>query len=179
MSQNIADFYTVAAANDFARKFQFRVVQLAQTNFNENALVYLESAALPGRLINNVQVPFEGLQFNVPGTASYPGSDNYSVTFRCDASYNIRSILEATTFTTFDESTSTGDYSLPGPQSVITLNLLDKLNVPIKQYNLVGAYVKEVGEMAYDLGDAGTVQTVTATLAYQYWNVINIAAVGP
>ena len=69
MAQNISDFYRSVQQNDFARQFQFRVVQLANTNFNESELIYVETANLPGRAINNVQVPFMGLNFNVPGTA--------------------------------------------------------------------------------------------------------------
>jgi hypothetical protein len=177
MSQNIQDFYRVATARDFARKFQFRVLQLGNTNFNENALVYLESANLPGRQITNQTVPFMGLNFNVPGTVTYPGSNAYSVTFRCDQNYDIRTVLEASTFGVFNEKGvegapgSFGDYRIPDASSLITLELLDKSLNPVRVYNLVGAYVAQVGEMSYALGDTGTIQTVTAQLAYQYWEV--------
>jgi hypothetical protein len=178
MSQNIQDFYRVATARDFARKFQFRVLQLGNTNFNENALVYLESASLPGRTITNQTVPFMGLNFNVPGTVTYPNSNNYTVTFRCDQNYDIRTVLEASTFGVFNElgtegnPGSFGDYRIPDASSLITLELLDKSLNPVRVYNLVGAYVVSVGEMQYNLGDTGTVQTVQANLAYQYWQVV-------
>jgi hypothetical protein len=171
MAQNIADFYRTVQQNDFARQFQFRVVQLANTNFGEDQLVYLETANLPGRAINNIAVPFMGLQFNVPGTASYPGSDAWAVTFRCDQSYNIRATLENATFNTFDDSTSTGDYNIARNSSVITLNLLNKTGGTARQYTLYGAYVVNVGDIAYNLGDNGSIVTVPATLAYQYWRV--------
>lgn len=171
MAQNISDFYRVVQQNDFARQFQFRVVQLANTNFNEDQLVYLETATLPGRSLNNIQVPFMGLNFNVPGTASYPGSENYSVTFRCDQNYNIRAVLENATFNSFDDGTSTGDYNIARNSSVITLNLLGKNGSTIRQYTLYGAYVVSVQDSTYNLGDAGSIVTVPATLAYQYWRV--------
>lgn len=174
MAQNIADFYRSVQQNDFARQFQFRVLQLANTNFGEDQLVYLETANLPGRAINNIAVPFMGLQFNVPGTASYPGSDAWSVTFRCDQSYNIRATLENATFNTFDDGTSTGDYNIARNSSVITLNLLDKAGGVARQYTLYGAYVVNVGDIAYNLGDNGSIVTVPATLAYQYWRVTSI-----
>jgi len=175
MAQNISDFYTAVTTNDFARQFQFRVSQLANTNFGPTELVYLETANLPGRAINNVPVPFMGLQFNVPGTASYPGSDAWNVTFRCDQSYNIRATLENATFNAFDDSTSTGDYNLARRTSVITLDLLGKGGSEdvIRQYNLIGAYVVSVGDIAYNLGDNGSIVTVPATLAYQYWRVVD------
>lgn len=171
MAQNISDFYRSVQEKDFARQFQFRLVQLANTNFGEDTLVYVETAALPGRSITNVQVPFMGLQFNVPGTATYPGSDGYAVTFRCDQNYNIRAVLENATFNTFDDGTSTGDYNIARNSSVITMNLLNKAGGTARQYTLYGAYVVSVGESSYNLGDSGTIQTVPTTLAYQYWRV--------
>jgi hypothetical protein len=171
MAQNISDFYRTVQQRDFARQFQFRVVQLANTNFDESQLIYAETATLPGRAITNIPVPFMGLQFNVPGTATYPGSDAYAITFRCDQAYNIRAILENATFNTFDDGTSTGDYNIARNSSVITLNLLNKNGNTARQYTLYGAYVVSVGESSYNLGDNGTIQTVPATLAYQYWRV--------
>lgn len=171
MAQNISDFYRAVQQQDFARQFQFRVVQLANTNLNESQLVYLETASLPGRTINNVQVPFMGLNFNVPGTASYPGSESYSVTFRCDQNYNIRGLLENATFNTFDDGTSTGNFNIARNSSVITLNLLGKNGSTVRQYTLYGAYVTSVGDMTYNIGDNGGIVTCPATLAYQYWRV--------
>ena len=171
MSQNIADFYTSVQANDFARQFQFRVVQLANITFNDTSLVYVETANLPGRAISNIAVPFMGLQFNVPGTASYPGSDAWTVTFRCDQSYNIRTALENATIATFDDSSSTGAYNIATPASNIVLALLGKDGSFIRQYTLFGAYVQSIGDIAYNLGDNGTIVTVPTTLAYQYWRV--------
>jgi hypothetical protein len=171
MAQNISDFYRSVQTKDFARQFQFRVSQLANTNFFEDTLVYLETANLPGRTINNTQVPFMGLNFNVPGTASYTGSDSYAVTFRCDQDYDIRSTLENATFNTFDDQSSAGNYNIARDSSVITLDLLGKAGGIVRQYTLYGAYVVSVGDITYNVGDNGTIQTVPATLAYQYWKV--------
>ena len=171
MSQNISDFYRAAQQRDFARQNQFRVLQLGNTNFGEQDFVYIETASIPGRTIVNQQVPFMGLDFNVPGTAKYPGSDAWNVVFRCDQNYNIRAVLESMTFNTFDDGTSTGSYGTPANSSVITLNLIGKQMETIRQYTLYGAYVVSVPAMNYTLGDAGSVVTCETTLAYQYWRV--------
>ncbi len=175
MAQNISDFYRSVQQRDFARQFQFRLVQLANTNFGEDTLIYVETATLPGRSINNIQVPFMGLNFNVPGTASYPGSESYSVTFRCDQNYDIRAALEEATFNTFDDQTSSGDFNIARDASVVTLNLLNKNNSTARQYTLYGAYIVSVGDVTYNLGDNGTIQTIPATLAYQYWRVTSLS----
>lgn len=171
MAQNISDFYRAVQQQDFARQFQFRVVQLANTNLSESQLVYLETASLPGRTINNIQVPYMGLNFNVPGTASYPGSESYAVTFRCDQNYNIRGLLENATFNTFDDGTSTGNFNIARNSSVISLNLLGKNGTTVRQYTLYGAYVTSIQDTAYNIGDNGGIVTIGATLAYQYWRV--------
>lgn len=171
MSQNISNFYTQVVAKDFARQHRFRIAtwQLKDTgDIGEEDLVYLETANLPGRAINNVAVPFMGLNFNVPGTANYPGSDAYAVTFRCDSAFDLRSKLESATFKTFNDANSSATYDI-SRGSVLTMNLLGKVNQTIRTYTLYGVYVVSVGELSFNLGDNGTVQTVPVTLAYQYW----------
>jgi hypothetical protein len=166
---NIQNFYQTAALQDFARVFQFRLDFYNNIDFTESHLVYVETAALPGRAINNIAVPYMGLSFNVPGTASYPGSAAYNVTFRCDQNYDIRSALEASTFLTFDEGSSTGNYNLPTSDSRLAMTLLNKQGVPVRSYTLFGAYIQSLADAAYDIKDTGTIQTVQATIAYQYW----------
>lgn len=178
MSQNIQDFYTQVIKKDFARQHQFRIGAWSVDNtvpIGENDFVYLETATLPGRAINNVSVPFMGMNFNVPGTASYPGSDAYAVTFRCDSAYDLRSKLEAATFATFNDQSSNNNYEIDR-SSILTLELLDKKMSPVRQYNLYGVWVVSVGELSYNLGDNGTIQIVPVTLAYQYWRPVNIGA---
>jgi hypothetical protein len=166
---SIQNFYNVAARHDFARLFQFRVDFLGNVPFGEKHLTYVETATLPGRSINNVVVPYMGMNFNVPGTISYPGSTNYTLTFRCDEDYDIRSSLEAMMFDTFDEAFSAGNYRLPGEESKLVMTLLNKDFEPVRAYTLFGVYVQAIQDTQYDIKDTGTIATVQATLAYQFW----------
>lgn len=174
MANNIQTFYRTAQQQDFARLFQFQLVKFGNLNLDPvRDLIYVETASLPGRAINNIQVPYMGLQFNVPGTASYPGSAGYNVTFRCDQSYRIRDILEASTFNTFSDSTTTGTYATPAQGSDVILWLLDKSGAPTREYTLFGSYVQSLADTAYDVKDNGTISTVQATIAYQFWRLTN------
>jgi hypothetical protein len=167
---SIQQFYTAAQNRDFARVFQFRLVSFGNIQFDPTThLVYVESASLPGRQITNVPVPYMGLSFNVPGTASYPGSAGYNVTFRCDQNYNLRSALEAALFNAFDEANSTGDYNIPTQASTLTMELLNKTMDVVRSYKLFGVYVQSLQDAAYNVTDTGTVQTIQASLAYQFW----------
>lgn len=177
--QTIQKFYTTASQRDFARVFQFRLNSFGNINFGKEQLTYVETASLPGRQINNVQVPYMGLQFNLPGTVSYPGSTGYAVTFRCDQNYDLRAALEAALFNTFDEATSTGEYRLPSAGNTLTMELLDRNMNPVRFYTLFGVYLQSIADTGYDIKDNGTIQTIQATLAYQFWRAGNTITGGP
>jgi hypothetical protein len=176
----IGKFYDIAHENDFARLFQFQVTgKFGNVNFGNDHLVYIETASLPGRAINNIPVPYRGLSFNLPGTVSYPGSAGYQVTFRCDENYDIRAALEAATFNTFDEATSTGEYSLPSPENTLILNLIGKTATDIKRvYKLFGVYIQNIADTQYDVKDTGNIASVQCTLAYQFWRAGDAANIG-
>ena len=170
---SIQTFYQIAQAKEFARVFQFRLLSLGDVEDFGSHSVYVETAALPGRAITNVPVPYMGLSFNIPGTATYPGSAGYQVQFRCDQNYDIRSALEAATFATFDDETSTGDYRTPRSSSTMTIELLDNEMNAVRIYKMFGVYTQAIGDTQYDIKDGGTVQTIQATLAYQFWRSSN------
>lgn len=170
MASPIQQFYSVAQNRDFARLFQFRLLRFGNIDFSdESHLVYVESASLPGRSITNIPVTYMGLDFNTPGTVKYPNSAGYTVNFRCDQKYDIRSALEGATFLTFDEATSTGTYGVPGTESTVILELFNKTMEPVRHYTLFGAWVVSLGDVNYDVKDTGSVQTIAATIAYQFW----------
>ena len=172
--QGIQNFYDAARASDFARDFQFRILQLGPNIYNsqlQDRLVFLTTATLPNRSITNQPVPFMGLQFNVPGSATYPGSEGWGVTFRCPQDFAIRRTLESWTRDTFDDETSTGDYTIPSRASVIHLSLMNNAGASIREYILYGVYCQSLGDMSYNLEGSGAPVTFTATLAYQYWRL--------
>jgi len=175
-TQGIENFYDTAIVNDFARQNLFRVISLGGTNFTQQELLYVTSTTIPGRAITNVQVPFMGLQFNVPGTATYPNSQGWQVTFRLPANLSVRAKFEDWTRYIFDDQRSSGAYNIPnkGPQAQIVLALLDKNGIPIRTYTLFGAYCQAVNDLTVNLTSAGEILEQQATLAYQYWRLTSI-----
>jgi hypothetical protein len=171
-NQDIAGFFQNAINKDFARKNLFRVLNINSgstgINFGPEDLVYITSTDLPGRSINNIPVPFMGLKFNVPGTATYPKSDAWNVTFRMPQDLSIRQKLELWTRGTFDDATSTGAYEVKN-LGTIDLALMGKGGQVLRNYTLVGAYCTDIGSYELDVTTAGEIVTVSATIAYQYW----------
>lgn len=164
---SIQKFYDVAKRQEFARDFQFRVRVLGP--FSEDDTIYITTANLPGKRIVNQPVPYMGLQFNVPGSVQYEGSDNWLVRFRCDESINIRNKLEAWMSEVFDVESSTGRYGVPIEEA--TMDLLDKNLNPIRRYNLVGIYPTLLGPIDYDITGSGQPREFDATFAYQFWRL--------
>lgn len=170
-NQRLMDFYQVAQQRDFTRQFQFRVTEIRDRGaplVTQDDLVYITSANLPGRAVNNTTVPYMGLQFNVPGAVNYPNSAGYQITFRSDSQQIIRRIFEDWQRTTFDDFSSTGAYRMFST-SRITMDLLDAGFNTIRQYVLHGTYCQQVGEMTFNATDAGTVVELPVTIAYQFW----------
>lgn len=172
-THGIENFYNTAAANDFARTNLFRILNLGGTRFSTDELLYVTTTTFPGRSITNVSVPFMGLTFNVPGTANYPNSGAWNVTFRVPQNLSIRRKFEQWTREVFNDIDSSGDYNIPSPDltNQVTMVLLDKKGTPIRTYTLFGAYCQSVGEMSLDITSTGDVLTQQATLAYQYWRL--------
>ena len=171
-NQDINNFFQNAINRDFARTNLFRVLYITSGSsnivFDARDLVYITTTSLPKRAINNVSVPFMGLKFNVPGTANYPGSEGWNVTFRMPQDLGIRKKLELWTRATFDDATSTGSYEVKNLGSV-GIALMGKDGNVQRVYNLVGAYCTTVGDYTLDATTAGEIVTLQATIAYQYW----------
>lgn len=170
MPQTIQDFFRVAQERGFSRDFMMRVTSIGNDTLNEDDFVYITTKTLPSRSIANQQVPYMGLQFNVPGTAQYPGSDAWNVVFRNDLKGLIRKKLEDwQTNEIFNDETSTGNLSVRGLANLIQLDLLDEQNRILDTYKLFGVYIKELGSIDYNQAGAGEPTSFTAVLAYHYW----------
>lgn len=171
-NQTIQNFYEKAIATDFARDINFRVLSISAggTTLDQDVLIYAKSGRVPEREINNQEVPYSGLTFNVPGTVSYPDSSGYEIEFYCDETAGVREIFEDLSRQVFDEDTTSGDYSTPARDNVITLVQLDKQLNEIRRYKLIGCYVQKVGQLEYPFAEGtGEVVSFPVTLAYQYF----------
>ena len=173
VNQTIQNFYRSAADKDFSRDFLFRVTQMQLQGvpaLEEGDLIYVKTAQLPGRSIGNVAVPYMGLNMNVPGAVTYPGSEGYALSFYLDADSSLRNYFETASRSLFDDQTSTGEYGTPDDDFFIQLAQLDKELEPISEYKLVGASLRNISDIGYSIAE-GTGQTVQidATVSYHFY----------
>ena len=178
INQLITNFYDTAIARDFARDFNFRLTQIQPDpslglSFDEKELVYAKTASIPGRNITNGEAKYMGLAFNIPGVVAYPGSGEYKMTFYCDKASTIRQKFERWSRLIFDDTNSSGNYSVPTRSAYIQMAQLGPDFSVVQEFKLVGVSVRSVGPMEYKMAEGtGTVQTFDATVAYHYYEVI-------
>jgi len=170
----IQDFYKVIQDKDFARKNQLRVLSINSgagfnIDFSPDDLVYVKAAKLPTREVQNSTASFMGLDYNIPGTVKYPGSDAYDVTFFADQQFDLWTKFQDWTRQVFDDKISAGNYFAPKASATITLVLLDNELNPIKKISLVGVVARKVGELEYTMEDTGTMHEFPVTFSYHYW----------
>jgi hypothetical protein len=174
MATTITTFFEQAIKRQFARDFLFRVKQInlaGGLQFNgETDLVYARSASLPGRAIENKTVNYVGQQFNVPGKSSYTNSEGYSIEFYHDEAIDLRKKFERASRAVFDNTTSTGDYSMPGEESTILLSVLNRQLEETATIVLVGASIRDIGEVSYTIADGtGEILTFPVTFSYHFY----------
>jgi len=171
IKQTIQDFYKVAQTRDFARDFQFRVLDVSNKGvpvFTEDDLVYATAATLPGKQISPKPVPYNGFEFRIPGTVTYNNSDGFTIDFYCDATTNTRVAMENWVTETFNDETTMGDGVIHN-NSTITLVQLDTKFEPLRTYKLFGVFPVNSGDISYSMVGTGEVATTTITMAYQFF----------
>tara|TARA_R110002020_G_scaffold36323_7_gene109005 strand:+ start:1330 stop:1863 length:534 start_codon:yes stop_codon:yes gene_type:complete len=173
MATTIQDFFSRAAGKQFARDFLFRVKQIniEGVSFDgDTDLVYARSGQLPGRNIENKTVQYYGQNFNVPGRSVYPGSEGYSIDFYHDENIDLRTKFEKASREVFDNTTSLGEFGMPGDESVINLDVIDKELAPVKSIELVGASIRDIAPIDYSIADGtGEILTFAVTFAYHFY----------
>ena len=174
MATTIQNFFTRAAAKQFSRDFLFRIRQIdliGGISFNgEDDLVYARTAALPGRNITNVNVNYFGQEFQVPGRATYSNAAAYSIEFYHDENCELRTKMEAASRAVWNNETSLGEYGMPGEESVINLVQVDKQLNDVRNIELVGASIRDIGDVSYTIAEGtGTVLNFTTSFAYHFY----------
>jgi len=191
---SIKDAYNVFQRHDFSRSFQLRFLDIqtsAPSNVNEqlrlellgpdggglsqianvagfNGRYYITSMVVPGRTIQNIDVPYQGFQFKLPGQVSYDSPNPWTLTFRTAGDYLVRNALERLSFATANDETSCGAFNLPCKNNIITIGVLDPKCRIIRAYDLHGFYIQNISEIQYNQENMeGT--TFTAAFHYQFW----------
>ena len=172
---SIKDAYNVFQQHDFSRSFQLRFLDInipgnqraREELMNQDGRFYITTMTVPGRTVQNIDVPYQGFQFKLPGQVSYENNP-WTLTFRTPGDYLVRNALEELSFATANDETACGAFNLPCKENTITIGVMNPKCQLIRAYQLVGVYIQNISEISYNQENMeGT--TFTAAFHYQYW----------
>lgn len=164
----LQDFYRTVSERGVARDMQFRIIQLGDSKFNNEDLIYIRTGSIPNREIMTDAVHFRGFKFNVPLTVSYPGSEGWDIEILMDRDYKIYDKLYEWHKSYFDESTLMGN-NIPDSSNIIELVAVNDTLDIAKRIKLYGCFPTKLGDIKYSIGGTGTAISINMTIAYQYW----------
>lgn len=172
---SIRQAYDVFKQHDFSRSFQLRILDMNNVPdyvrrelIVDDGRLYATTYVVPGRSIQNIDIPYQGFQFKLPGQVSYDSPNPWSVTFRTPGDYLARNALERWSFETANDQTSCGRFHMPCENTTIDIAVLSPTCEIMRVYRLHGVYIQNVSEIQYNQENIeGT--TFTAAFHYQYW----------
>ena len=167
--QTIRTFYKEAVSREFSRDFLFKVSQLrvGRIGLDPTDLVYVKAAKLPERTLADIDVKYMGVSFHLPGVPTYGEAASYPLTFYCDAASELHHEFLKESARTFNDGSSTGAYDIASTTSIIQLSQLDKQLNQIRDFTLIGASIRKVGGIEYNIAE-GTGAPVTFEVSFGY-----------
>ena len=170
--------------HDFSRQNQIRILNVGPgvPDYVRRDLIdlqghyYATTLVVPGRTINNIDVPVAGFPFKVPGQASYDPNP-WTVNFRTPGDYFLRNSFERWSFETMNEETMCGAFQFPCDTSTLDIAIFTPGCQALKGYSLIGVYPQQVGPISYDQTNV-EVTTFDVALQYQWWRPLDIQDTG-
>ena len=173
---SIKKAHEVYRKHDFSRTFQLRILDVGdgvpsyvrKELITDEGRLYATSFAVPGRSVGNINVPYAGFNFHIPGQVAYDKGNPWVVNFKTAGDYLVRNALERWSFETANDETACGKFGMPCENSTIDIAVLSPKCEILRVYRLHGVFLVDVGEIAYNQETAETT-TFTASFAYQFW----------
>lgn len=171
VNQTIGKFIQVAGQRDFARDNLFRIMQVSCRNLtlSEDDLIYAKGGKLPGRetpVGNNVKYMGMTLPYT-RSTVTYPGNEDYEITFYVDKDSEIIHKFERASRLNFNDLSTTGDWHFPSQSDVMTVAVLNMELEPIEYITFYGVSFVKFDLIDFKVADSdGAAIEVTAHISY-------------
>jgi hypothetical protein len=142
---------------------------ITNASLAENRLkFYVKATAIPSMEIGEVQIPFRGGQFKIPGDKTF---SDWNVTIINDSDFLIRDVFERwndMVVGNVDRDSFLEDDPL-GVMSNGTVAQLNRNSTTVKSYLMTGAWPKSVSDIGLDMGSSDTIEEFSVTFALQWW----------
>ncbi len=180
---SIQKAYSIFAQHDFSRQQQIRILSMnnvPQYVYDEiiekpagaGGYVYATTYSVPGRSIQDLEIPYQGFKFHVPGQVSYDQPNPWTINFKTAGDYLVRNALERWSFEVVNDETSCGVFNIPCADTTIDIAVLAPSCSILRVYRLHGVYPQQISNIEYNQEENGFT-TFTAGFHYQYWRLVN------
>lgn len=179
---SIKKAYQVFQEHDFSRQHQIRILnmnnvpdyvyqEIIEKPAGAGGYVYATTYSVPGRSISNIQLPYQGFNFNIPGMVQYDQPNPWPINFRTPGDYLVRNALERWSFAVVSDETSCGAFHIPCPDTTIDIAIISPKCEVLRVYRLHGVYPQSISNIEYNQ-EAVEITQFTANFHYQYWRLV-------
>lgn len=154
---------------DPARPFLF-LVHIPEIGSDTVVTAMARSTNLPESTVSDVDIPFQGVQLKLGGTATFP---DWTVNFLCDEAHELRRLFLKWNSLIYDVGTGFVGHSNSYKSDKMGVAQLGREGQRVARYGFVGAYPKTVGQIAVAHGTTGEAETFDITFRYDYFVYVN------
>lgn len=128
------------------------------------------AAQLPASTVGNVEIPYFGRKIKVAGDRTFT---DWSVTVMNDEDFLVRSMFEKWSNSLNRMQANVRDVAYYGNENsykaVMNIVQYSKDGLPIRQYDMVGAFPTNIDAISLDWDTTNQIETFQVTFAYDYW----------
>jgi len=127
-----------------------------------------QAAQLPAASMSSIEIPYFGRKIKVAGERSF---DNWTLSIMNDEDFKVRSLFEkwSNALNSLETNIRSGGLGAENYKADLDVIQYAKDGEIIRAYTVIGAFPTDVSSIDVNWSSTGTVQTFSATLAYDYW----------
>ena len=137
----------------------------------------VQSAQIPSATVGIIQVPYFGRFMKLAGDRTFPG---WQVNVINDEDFKIRHAMELWSNGINELAGNKRKAQIPGNdyKKTATVNQYNKTGEIVRQYEFVGIFPAQVGDIALDWANIDQIETFPVLFEYDYWRVIDGKTLG-
>jgi len=127
-----------------------------------------QAAQLPAASMSSIEIPYFGRKIKVAGERSF---DNWTLSIMNDEDFKVRALFEkwSNALNSLETNLRGGGLGAENYKADLDVIQYAKDGEVIRAYTVIGAFPTDVSSIDVNWSSTGTVQTFSATLAYDYW----------
>lgn len=164
-----------ARPNLFEVSIQFPTVFGITSKNSEDVKFKVQAAQIPPATLGIIQVPYFGRFLKLAGDRTYPG---WQVNVINDEDFGIRNSMElwSNAINELAGNKRKKEVDRNSYKTSATVTQYGKSGDRIRQYEFVGIFPAQVGDIALDWSNVDQIELFPVLFEYDYWKVVSVGA---